>query len=211
VATKYMVDLANEVPHKLEILLHGAKGQMIIITGNMHIGDKTVAQLLFGVDEEKEDPTPADVIEDFKLEEEVEGLIDELNTDEDDQILEDMEVEEIATLLRKEEEMRVYEENRRKMKEETLKAMEAKREALKSTLMEEKEKATAENEEILSRKVLDEDKRKENGQINDEVSIKAFNTRSKVLEKGIHDIDGESEEGIDSAYESKKYKEDEAF
>jgi len=211
VATKYMVDLANEVPHKLEILLHGAKGQMIIITGNMHIGDKTVAQLLFGVDEEKEDPTPADVIEDFKLEEEVEGLIDELNTDEDDQILEEMEVEEIATLLRKEEEMRVYEENRRKMKEETLKAMEAKREALKSTLMEEKEKATAENEEILSRKVLDEDKRKENGQINDEVSIKAFNTRSKVLEKGIHDIDGESEEGIDSAYESKKYKEDEAF
>merc|ERR1712083_799467 len=173
-------------------------------TGNMHIGDKTVAQLLFGVDEEKEDPTPADVIEDFKLEEEIEGIIDELNTDEDDQILVDMEVEEITTLLRKEEEMRVYEENRRKMKEETLKAMEAKREALKSTLMEEKEKATVENEEILSRKVLDEDKRKENGQISDEVSIKAFNTRSKVL-------DGESEEGIDSAYESKKYKEDEAF
>jgi len=209
VATKYMVDLASEVPHKLEILLHGAKGQMIIITGNMHIGDKTVAQLLFGVDEEKEDPTPADVIEDFKLEEEVEGLIDELKTD--DQILEEMEVEEMATLLRKEEEMRDYEENRRKMKEETLKAMEAKSEALKSTMIEEKEKAKAYNEEVLSRKVLDEDKRREHGQLNDEVSMEVTNTLPKVPEKNIHANKGESEGMDGTTFESKKYKEDEAF
>jgi len=202
VATKYVVDLANEVPHKMEVLLHSAKGQMIIITGNMHIGDKTVAQLLFGVDEEKEDPTPADVIEDFKLEEKVEGLIedfqleeeveglidDELNTDDEDEIIEEMEVEEIATLLQKEEEMRVYEENRRMMKEETLKAMEAKREALKAALMEEKEKAKAKNEEVLSSKVLDEYEIREHGQ--------ATNTLPEVPEKDI---------------ESKKYKEDEAF
>merc|ERR1711909_152065 len=123
-------------PHKLEVLLDSAKGQMIVITGNMHIGDKTVAQLLFGVDEDEEDPTPADVIKDFELEDEVEDLVDEeLNTVNNAQILEEVEVEEIATLLRKEDEMRVYEENRRKMKEETLKAMEAKKEAIKSALI----------------------------------------------------------------------------
>merc|ERR1712240_500591 len=68
VATKYMIDLASEVPHKFEALIYSAKGGIIIITGKMHIGDKTVAQLLFGKQVEEEDPTPEDIKEDFKLE-----------------------------------------------------------------------------------------------------------------------------------------------
>merc|ERR1711936_1288880 len=106
-------------------------------------------------------------------EDEVEDLVDEkLNTVNDAQILEELEVEEIATLLRKEDEMRVYEENRRKMKEETLKAMEAKKEAIKSALIGEKEKVKVKTEEVFSRKALDEDER-EHGQINDKVYMEA--------------------------------------
>jgi len=210
VATKYVVDLANKVPHKLEVLIDSAKGQMIVITGNMHIGDKTVAQLLFGVDEDEEDPTPADVIKDFELEDEVEDLVDEkLNTVNDAQILEEVEVEEIATLLRKEDEMRVYEENRRKMKEETLKAMEAKKEAIKSALIEEKEKVKVKTDEVSSRKALDEDER-EHGQINDKVYMEATDTQSKVAEN--YDNEWKSVKGTDgTTFESKKFKEDEAF
>merc|ERR1711942_626691 len=184
-------------------------GQIIIITGNMHIGDKTVAQLLFGVDEEAEDPTPADVVEDFKLEDEV---------DIDDQMIEEIDVEEMATVLRKEEElriyeenrrkrkeeeMRVYEENRKKMKEETLKSMEAKKE-------DESDDVQSLDEEALSSEVTEV--KKQNVQIENEVSVEADNSFPKGAEE-IDDIDRKEVEPIDATTtnDSKKYKEDEAY
>jgi len=216
VATKYVVDVAKEVPHKLEVLLDSAKGQIIIITGNMHIGDKTVAQLLFGVDEEAEDPTPADVVEDFKLEDEV---------DIDNQMIEEIDVEEMATVLRKEEElriyeenrrkrkeeeMRVYEENRKKMKEETLKSMEAKKEAENTAPQEdESDNVQSLDEEALSNEVTEV--KKQNVQIENEVSVEADNSLPKGAEEN-DDIDRKEVEPIDvTTNDSKKYKEDEAY
>lgn len=215
-ATKYVVDMAKEVPHKLEVLLDSAKGQIIIITGNMHIGDKTVAQLLFGVDEEAEDPTPADVVEDFKLEDEV---------DIDNQMIEEIDVEEMATVLRKEEElriyeenrrkrkeeeMRVYEENRKKMKEETLKSMEAKKEAENTAPQDdESDDVQSLDEEALSSEVTEV--KKQNVQIENEVSVEADNSFPKGAEE-IDDIDRKEVEPIDATTnDSKKYKEDEAY
>ena len=216
VATKYVVDMAKEVPHKLEVLLDSAKGQIIIITGNMHIGDKTVAQLLFGVDEEAEDPTPADVVEDFKLEDEV---------DIDNQMIEEIDVEEMATVLRKEEElriyeenrrkrkeeeMRVYEENRKKMKEETLKSMEAKKEAENTAPQEdESDNVQSLDEEALSNEVTEV--KLQDVQIENEVSVEADNSFPKGAEEN-DDIDRKEVEPIDATTnDSKKYKEDEAY
>merc|ERR550519_3025372 len=91
--------------------------------------------------------------------------------------------------------------------EETLKAMEAKKEAIKSALIEEKEKVKAKTEEVFSRKALDEDER-EHGQINDKVSMEATDTQSKVAEN--YDNEGKNVKGTDgTTFESKKFKEDE--
>merc|ERR1712058_94043 len=106
-------------PNKLEDLFYSAKGGIIIITGKMHIGDKTVAQLLFGKQVEEEDPTPEDIKEDFKIEDEKKDSRNESELNIDDQILE--KVEEIATKLKKQGEMRIYEVNRKEMKDKTLK------------------------------------------------------------------------------------------
>jgi len=153
VATKYMVDMASEVPHKMEVFYDGARGQMIILTGKMYIGDKTVAQMLFGVTDE-EDPTPKDVKADFELEDEIEDLVDEGNT------LDDLKkVEEVAIKLRKEEEMRLYEEKRQQLKEEAMKVMEAEKTAAMKVLLEEKAKLRAKIEaETASRKLNEEGK-----------------------------------------------------
>jgi len=152
VATKYLVDMASEVPHKMEVLYDGAKGQVIILTGKMYIGDKTVAQMLFGVTDE-EDPTPKDVKVDFDLEDEIEDLVDEGNT-----LDELKKVEEVAIKLRKEEEMRLYEEKKQQLKEEAMMAMEAEKKAAMEALLEEKAKLRAKIEEETASRKLKEGK-----------------------------------------------------
>jgi len=153
VATKYLVDMASEVPHKMEVFYGGAKGQVIILTGKMYIGDKTVAQMLFGVTDE-EDPTPKDVKVDFDLEDKIEELIDEGNT------LDDLKkVEEVAIKFRKEEELRLYEEKKQQLKEEAMILMEAEKKAAMEALLEEKAKLRAKIEaETAAMKLKEEGK-----------------------------------------------------
>merc|ERR1719369_202937 len=153
--TKYMVNLASEVPHKLEMLFDSAKGQFIILTGKMHIGDKSVSQLLFGEEIEEEDPTPKDVQEDFKLEDKVEDLIHDQTP-----LVDIKKVEELARELRKQKELHLYEESKKKMKEEAMTVMENEKAEALATLLEEKEKLKDKIvEETAEKKVLEEVKK----------------------------------------------------
>jgi len=147
-ATKFLVNIASEVPHKLEVLYDGAKGQIIILTGKMHIGDKTVAHLIFGEEVAEEDPTPKDVKADFEMEDKIE----------EDTTLDDLKkVEEVAVMMRKQEELRIYEETKQKMKEEAFKAMEEQKKVAMAALLEEKAKLKAKIEaETVSRQVLED-------------------------------------------------------
>merc|ERR1712025_149435 len=194
VATKYMIDMASEVPHTLEDLFYSAKGGIIIITGKMHIGDKTVAQLLFGkqvIEEDKKDS------------------INESEPNIDDQILE--KVEEIATKLKKQEEMHIYEANRKEMKEKTLKTLEADKKVAEASLLEEKEKL----KEKLKKRI---DK--------NEAMTNVLKTNSKDRQNDGDKIDSsfitsknEEAQGLEDAENvgrgkrdfKKKYEEDEAF
>merc|ERR1712042_235859 len=81
------------------------------------------------------------IIEDFKIEDVKKDSLNESEPNIDDQILE--KVEEIATKLKKQEEMRIYEANRKEMKEKTLKNLEAEKKVEEASLLEEKEKYKA--------------------------------------------------------------------
>ena len=71
---------------------------------------------MFGVVDEG-DPIPKEAKVDFELEDEIEVLIDEGNN------LDDLKkVEEVAIKLRKEEELRLYEEKKQQLKDEAMKA-----------------------------------------------------------------------------------------
>jgi len=134
--------------------------------------------------EEEKYQTPTDMLEELKFGDEVDGLNDddELLTDIDNQIVE--EVEDKATLLRKEEELRVFEEKRRKMKEEALKAMWE--EAAKSALLEEQEKFKIRNDEAIFRELLEEGTKRDHGSISDiEALNETFNSSAEVAEKDI--------------------------
>jgi len=214
-ATEYMVDLAREVPHKLELLFDSAKGQVIILTGKMHIGDKSVAQLLFGEDIEEEDPTPKDVQDDFKLEDKVEDLIHDQTP-----LVDLKKVEEIARKLRKEKEQRLYEETKQKMKEETLKAMEDEKAVAMAKLLEEKEQLKAKIvEETAERKVLEKgNKELENKSVaTEELIISSTEATTDAESMGLSGNDGEMQvkESVDRMNveipKKKKYEEDEAF
>jgi len=168
-ATKYMVNLASEVPHKLEMLFDSAKGQFIILTGKMHIGDKSVSQLLFGEEIEEEDPTPKDVQEDFKLEDKVEDLIHDQTP-----LVDIKKVEELARELRKQKELHLYEESKKKMKEEAMKVMENEKAEALATLLEEKEKLKDKIvEETAEKKVLEE--------VNKELGRKSVATEELII------------------------------
>jgi len=181
VATKYMVDMASEVPHKMEVFYDGARGQMIILTGKMYIGDKTVAQMLFGVTDE-EDPTPKDVKADFEQEDEIEDLVDTL-----EELKKNL--QEVAIKLRKEEEMRLYEEKRQQLKEEAIKVMEAEKQAAMEVLLEEKAKLRAKIEtETASRKLNEEGEVEDNDQkfveeAKAEVAASAEAVKSKIADQ----------------------------
>jgi len=224
-ATKYMEDLASEVPHKLELLFDSAKGQVIILTGKMHIGDKSVAQLLFGEDVEEEDPTPKDVQDDFKLEDKVEDLIHDQTP-----LVDLKKVEEIARKLRKEKELRLYEETKQKMKEETLKAMEDDKAAAMAKLLEEKEQLKAKIvEETAERKVLEKgNKELQNKSVATEELIMSSTEATDAESMGLSGNDGEMQmkepvermnsvevnvldETLAEVPKKKKYEEDEAF
>jgi len=121
----------------------------------------------------------------LKYGDEDDGLIDdELFTDIDNQIVEEVDVEEKATLLRKEEELRVFEEKRRRMKEESLKAIWE--EAAKSALLEEQEQVEMKNDEPISREFLEENKKRDHGSISDKEALnETSNSSAEVAEKEI--------------------------
>jgi len=205
VATKYMIDLASEVPHKLEALIYSAKGGIIIITGKMHIGDKTVAQLLFGKQVEEEDPTPEDIKEDFKIEDEEKDSINESESNIDDLILE--KVEEIATKLKKQEEKHIYEANRKEMKEKTLKTLEAEKKVAEASLLEEKEKLKAriDKNEAMTNVLKTNSKDRQN----DGDKIGSSFSTSKIEEA--QELEDAENVGLGKRDFKKKYEEDEAF
>jgi len=216
-ATKYVENLAGEVPHKLELLFDSAKGQVIFVTGKMHIGDKSVAQLLFGKDIEEEDPTPKDVQEDFKLEDKVEDLIHDQTP-----LVDIKKVEEVARKLRKEKELRLHEESKQKMKEETLKAMEDEKVATMAKLLEEKEnlkakilEKTAERIVLENESVATEELMKSTEPTNaesKELSGKEGEMHTKEAAERMNSVEGDLlDETLTEAPKKKKYEEDEAF
>jgi len=146
-ATHYVMSMANEMPQNLEIWSQEAKGKLVVLSGKFYIGDKTVAQLLFGVDDKPADNIPEDVKEDFEIQDEVEDLIDPLmKVMEEDTLAVLTANEELAIKLRKEEEQRIYEEKRMKLKEEAKDIMEKEKQAAMDALIEEKAKFKAEIE-----------------------------------------------------------------
>jgi len=207
VATKYMIDMASEVPHKLEALFYSVKGGIVIITGKMHIGDKTVAQLLFGKQVEEEDPTPEDIKEDFKIEDEEKGSINESEPNIDDQILE--KVEEIATKLKKQEEMHIYEVNRKEMKYKTLKTLEAEKKVAEASLLAEKEKLKAriDKDEAMTNVLKTNSKDSKGRQDGDNIGSSFITTKYEEAQ------DPRDLENVDLGKRDfkKKYEEDEAF
>merc|ERR1712013_845137 len=100
--------------------------------------------------------------------------------------------------------------NRKKMKEETLKSMEAKKEAENTAPQDdETDDVQSLDEEALSSEVTEV--KKQNVQIENEVSVEAYNSFPKGAEE-IDDIDRKEVEPIDAnTNDSKKYKEDEAY
>jgi len=146
-ATHYVMSMASEMPHNLEIWSQEAKGKLVVLSGKFYIGDKTVAQLLFGVDDKPADNIPEDVKEDFEIQDEVEDLIDPLVKVMEEETLAALKAnEELAIKLRKEEELRIFEENRVKLKEEAKEIMEKEKQAAMDALIEEKAKFRAEIE-----------------------------------------------------------------
>ena len=103
-ATKYAYDGFKSVPNLLEIFGQKAKHQVIVITGYMHLGDKSVAQLLFGNEIEKENLVPSDIQEDFDTDNQIDEIVQEL-TDE----LMDRQVREEVLAEIAEEKMEQYE------------------------------------------------------------------------------------------------------
>ena len=90
--------------------------------------------MMFGVVDEG-DPIPKEAKVDFELEDEIEVLIDEGNN------LDDLKkVEEVAIKLRKEEELRLYEEKKQQLKDEAMKAELAAQAAAASEMVLEKQR-----------------------------------------------------------------------
>jgi len=155
VATKYLVNLASELPEKVQFLYEGARGEMVLLSGKIYVGDKTVAQLLFGEEVGVVDPTPEDVKIDFQVDDLLEGVREQvLESIEEGNTLDYLKAaEEDAVKMRKQEELRIYEENKKKMKEEALKVMEDEKIAAMNALLEEKAKLKAKIEaETATRK-----------------------------------------------------------
>jgi len=165
-ATHYVMSMASEMPHNLEIWSQDAKGKLVVLSGKFYIGDKTVGQLLFGVDDKPADNIPEDVKEDFEIQDKVEHLIDPL-------------MKTLAALkairLRKEEELRIYEENIVKLKEEAKEIMEKEKQAAMDALIEEKANFRAKIEAEAKLK-----KSKMEGNVNKDALKKAMPTEFEV-------------------------------
>eukprot|EP00092_Neocalanus_flemingeri_P031441 GFUD01034147.1.p1 GENE.GFUD01034147.1~~GFUD01034147.1.p1 ORF type:complete len:358 (+),score=126.36 GFUD01034147.1:58-1131(+) len=153
-ATKYVVTLAIDLPHNVKVWYEGARGQVVLLAGKMYVGDKTLAQLLFGEDVEEVDPTPEDVKDDFDLEDIIEGIKEsvEENISEENTLADLKVAEENAIKLRKEEELRLYEENKKKIKGEASKVMEEEKKTAVNSLLQEKAKLRAKIEAETSSK-----------------------------------------------------------
>eukprot|EP00092_Neocalanus_flemingeri_P091231 GFUD01115639.1.p1 GENE.GFUD01115639.1~~GFUD01115639.1.p1 ORF type:complete len:278 (+),score=90.13 GFUD01115639.1:60-893(+) len=125
-ATKYVVTLANDLPRNVEVWYEGARGQVVLLAGKMYVGDKTLAQLLFGEDVEEVDNIPEDIKKDFEVEDVIEGIKESVreNIVEENTLADLKAAEENAIKLRKEEELRLHEENKTKIKDEASKVME---------------------------------------------------------------------------------------
>eukprot|EP00092_Neocalanus_flemingeri_P020365 GFUD01022063.1.p1 GENE.GFUD01022063.1~~GFUD01022063.1.p1 ORF type:complete len:364 (-),score=118.42 GFUD01022063.1:97-1188(-) len=144
-ATKYVVTVASDLPRNVEVWYEGARGQVVLLAGKMYVGDKTLAQLLFGEDVEEVDPIPEDIKNDFEVEDVIEGIKESVrvNIVEENTLADLKAAEENAIKLRKEEEIRLYEENKQKIKDEALKVIEEEKEAAMNALLEEKAKLRA--------------------------------------------------------------------
>eukprot|EP00092_Neocalanus_flemingeri_P037586 GFUD01040922.1.p1 GENE.GFUD01040922.1~~GFUD01040922.1.p1 ORF type:complete len:344 (-),score=104.10 GFUD01040922.1:76-1107(-) len=144
-ATKYVVTLANDLPRNVEVWYEGARGQVVLLAGKMYVGDKTLAQLLFGEDVEEVDNIPEDIKIDFEVEDVIEGIKESVgeNIVEENTLADLKAAEENAIKLRKEEELRIYEEKKQKIKDEALEVIEEEKKAAMNTLLEEKAKLRA--------------------------------------------------------------------
>eukprot|EP00092_Neocalanus_flemingeri_P031443 GFUD01034149.1.p1 GENE.GFUD01034149.1~~GFUD01034149.1.p1 ORF type:complete len:351 (+),score=117.70 GFUD01034149.1:58-1110(+) len=144
-ATKYVVTLANDLPRNVEVWYEGARGQVVLLAGKMYVGDKTLAQLLFGEDVEEVDNIPEDIKKDFEVEDVIEGIKESVreNIVEENTLADLKAAEENAIKLRKEEELRIYEENKQKIKDIALKVIEEEKKAAMNALLEEKAKLRA--------------------------------------------------------------------
>jgi len=175
-ATHYVMSMASGMPHNLEIWSQEAKGKLVVLSGKFYIGDKTVAQLLFGVDDKPADNIPEDVKEDFEIQDEVEDLIDPLVKVMEEETLAALKAnEELAIKLRKEEELRIFEENRVKLKEEAKEIMEKEKQAAMDALIEEKANFRAKIEAEAKLK-----KSKMEGNVNKDALKKAMPTEFEV-------------------------------
>eukprot|EP00092_Neocalanus_flemingeri_P091229 GFUD01115637.1.p1 GENE.GFUD01115637.1~~GFUD01115637.1.p1 ORF type:complete len:354 (+),score=125.36 GFUD01115637.1:60-1121(+) len=144
-ATKYVVTLANDLPRNVEVWYEGARGQVVLLAGKMYVGDKTLAQLLFGEDVEEVDNIPEDIKKDFEVEDVIEGIKESVraNIVEENTLADLKAAEENAIKLRKDEELRIYEENKQKIKDIALKVIEEEKKADMNALLEEKAKLRA--------------------------------------------------------------------
>eukprot|EP00092_Neocalanus_flemingeri_P037587 GFUD01040923.1.p1 GENE.GFUD01040923.1~~GFUD01040923.1.p1 ORF type:complete len:353 (-),score=109.57 GFUD01040923.1:76-1134(-) len=147
-ATKYVATLASDLPRNVEVWYEGARGQVVLLAGKMYVGDKTLAQLLFGEDVEEVDPIPEDIRNDFEVEDVIEGNKESVRVNNaEEKTLADLKAaEENAIKMRKEEEIRLYEENKQKIKDEALKVIEEEKEAAMNALLKEKAKLRAQIE-----------------------------------------------------------------
>eukprot|EP00092_Neocalanus_flemingeri_P091230 GFUD01115638.1.p1 GENE.GFUD01115638.1~~GFUD01115638.1.p1 ORF type:complete len:354 (+),score=115.41 GFUD01115638.1:60-1121(+) len=144
-ATKYVVTVANDLPSNVEVWYEGARGQVVLLAGKMYVGDKTLAQLLFGEDVEEVDNIPEDIKKDFEVEDVIEGIKESVreNIVEENTLADLKAAEENAIKLRKEEELRMYEENKQKIKDVALKVIEEEKKAAMNELLEEKARLRA--------------------------------------------------------------------
>eukprot|EP00092_Neocalanus_flemingeri_P037589 GFUD01040925.1.p1 GENE.GFUD01040925.1~~GFUD01040925.1.p1 ORF type:complete len:316 (-),score=82.30 GFUD01040925.1:76-1023(-) len=139
-ATKYVATLASDLPRNVEVWYEGARGQVVLLAGKMYVGDKTLAQLLFGEDVAEVDNIPENIKKDFEVEDVIEGIKESVreNIVEENTLADLKAAEENAMKLRKEEELRIYEENKQEIKDEALEVIEGEKKAAMNALLEEK-------------------------------------------------------------------------
>eukprot|EP00092_Neocalanus_flemingeri_P037590 GFUD01040926.1.p1 GENE.GFUD01040926.1~~GFUD01040926.1.p1 ORF type:complete len:351 (+),score=111.46 GFUD01040926.1:59-1111(+) len=171
-ATKYVVTLASDLPRNVEVWYEGARGQVVLLAGKMYVGDKTLAQLLFGEDVEEVDNIPENIKKDFEVEDVIEGIKESVreNIVEENTLADLKAAEENAMKLRKEEELRIYEENKQEIKDEALEVIEGEKKAAMNALLEEKAALLEEKAKLRAKIEAETASMKANNEVVDDIS-----------------------------------------